>query len=194
MEIITYIVHGDLEHKDSMGNGETLGRGSIQFMTAGTGVRHSEFNNGDKPLRFIQTWIVPRERGLAPNYGSYNAGKDCDSKKNKLQHLASDTADHSMDTPVKVNQDVNCKACELDLGQTLHVDVPKDRQAYLLCLEGTLEINGQMLSKYDGMEIQGDDDGLEIKATAVEETENGQVAHFLMFDMPAIPGSGRTDF
>jgi len=193
MEIITYIVNGELEHKDSMGNGETLGRGSIQFMTAGTGVQHSESNNGDKPLRFIQTWIVPRARGLAPNYGSYNAGTDCDSKKNQLQNLASDTANELMDTPVKVNQDVNCKAAELELGQTLHVDVRKDRQAYLLCIEGTLEINGKTLTKHDGMEIHGDDDGLEIKAAGVEETENGQVAHFLVFEMAATPSSGRTD-
>jgi quercetin 2,3-dioxygenase len=177
-----------------MGNGETLGRGSIQFMTAGTGVRHSEFNNGDKPLRFIQTWIVPRTNGLPPNYGSYNAGTDCNSKKNQLQHLASDTANDSVDTPVKVNQDVNCKAAELELNESLHVDIPKGRQAYLVCIEGTLEINGQTsITKYDGMEIVGDVDGLDIKATGVEETENGQVAHFLMFEMAAIPGSGRKD-
>lgn len=197
MEIITYIVHGDLTHQDSIGNGESLGRGSIQFMTAGTGVTHSEFNHGDKPLRFIQTWIVPRQRGFTPNYGSYNASKDCDSKKNVLQHLASDTKRTDLETPVKVAQDVNCKAAELEMGKSVKVDLGESRQAYLLCVEGELEVNGQKMEKYDGMEIHGMDAAdsmLEIKATGVEDTENGQVAHFLMFDMPLVPGSGRSDF
>lgn len=193
MEIVTYIVNGELTHKDSMGNGESLGRGSIQFMTAGTGVRHSEANDGDKPLRFIQTWIVPRRNGLPPNYGSYNAPKDCGTKKNTLQHLASDAERTDVETPVKMNQDVDCKAAELELGKSLHVAIPKDRQAYLLCVEGTLDVDGKTLTKYDGMEIHGADENLEIKATGVEVTENGEVAHFLMFEMPAVPGSGRTD-
>jgi quercetin 2,3-dioxygenase len=195
MEIITYIVHGELTHEDSMGNGESLGRGSIQFMTAGTGVSHSEFNHGDKPLRFIQTWIVPRRTGLPPNYGSYNAGKDCESKKNVLQHLASDTDRIDLDTPVKMAQDVNCKAAELETGNSVTVDLGETRQAYLLCVEGTLEVNGRTLEKYDAMEIYGNEaeTTVEIKAIGVEETENGEVAHFLIFDMPLVPGSGRTD-
>ena len=70
MEIVTYVVEGELTHQDSMGTKESLGRGSIQFMTAGTGVSHSEHNvDPTKPLRFIQMWLVPRERGLNPNYG-----------------------------------------------------------------------------------------------------------------------------
>lgn len=196
MEIITYIVHGELAHEDSMGNGESLGRGSIQFMTAGTGITHSEFNNGDKPLRFIQTWIVPRSSGLNPNYGSYNAGKDCDGKKNVLQHLASDVDHSDVDTPVKIAQDVNTYAAELEMDHSTTVHLGEKRQAYLLCVEGELEVNGEKLEKYDAMEIHGDEGktALEIKATGVEETENGEVAHFLMFDMPLIPGSGRSDF
>jgi len=70
MEIVTYVVEGELTHQDSMSTKESLGRGSIQFMTAGTGVSHSEHNlDPTKPLRFIQMWLVPRERGLNPNYG-----------------------------------------------------------------------------------------------------------------------------
>jgi redox-sensitive bicupin YhaK (pirin superfamily) len=194
MEIITYIVHGELTHQDSMGTKESLGRGSIQFMTAGTGVRHSEFNHSEKPLRFIQTWIQPRRNGLSPNYGSYNASKECDEKKNQLVHLASDVEDSTVKTPVEVNQDVTCYAAELDLGKSVAVQLPKGRQAYLLCVEGTLEVNGTRLTKHDGCEIHGDDGGsLDVKATGVEETENGQVAHFLMFSMKDVPGSGRKD-
>eukprot|EP00494_Astrolonche_serrata_P033027 UN33296 len=70
MEICTYVVEGELTHKDSMGTAESLGRGSVQFMTAGTGVRHSEKNAGNVPVRFLQMWISPRSSGLKPNYGS----------------------------------------------------------------------------------------------------------------------------
>jgi redox-sensitive bicupin YhaK (pirin superfamily) len=193
MEIITYIVHGELTHQDSMGSKESLGRGSIQFMTAGTGVQHSEYNHMEKPLRFIQTWIVPRSRGLEPNYGSYNASKDCDAKKNGLQYLASDVSNSSAETPVKVNQDLDCHAAEIELGKSVTVDLPKGRQAYLLCIEGTLEVNRKQLTKHDACEIYGDGGALDIKATGVEDTENGQVAHFLMFSMKEVPGSGRND-
>lgn len=192
MEIITYIVHGSLTHQDSIGSKESLGRGSIQFMTAGTGVQHSEFNHSEKPLRFIQTWIMPRTRGLNPNYGSYNASKDCEAKKNTLQYLASDTEKKDANTPVKVNQDVDTYAAELELGKSVTMDLPKSRQAYFLCVEGTLEINGKTLTKYDGAEIHGDGTPLEIKSTGVEPTENGEVAHFLMFSMKE-DGSGRRD-
>eukprot|EP00339_Tiarina_fusa_P006399 CAMPEP_0117051320 /NCGR_PEP_ID=MMETSP0472-20121206/35449_1 /TAXON_ID=693140 ORGANISM="Tiarina fusus, Strain LIS" /NCGR_SAMPLE_ID=MMETSP0472 /ASSEMBLY_ACC=CAM_ASM_000603 /LENGTH=267 /DNA_ID=CAMNT_0004765469 /DNA_START=43 /DNA_END=849 /DNA_ORIENTATION=- len=192
MEIITYIVHGSLTHQDSMGSKESLGRGSIQFMTAGTGVEHSEFNPSEKPLRFIQTWIVPRKRGLAPNYGSYNASTNCEAKKNEVQYLASDTGNTSANTPVKVNQDVDTHAAEIELGEAVILDLPAGRQAYLLCVEGTVEVNGKTLSKYDAAEIHGDGTPLEVKATGVEDTENGEVAHFLMFSM-AEDGSGRKD-
>ena len=192
MEIITYIVDGSLTHQDSMGSKESLGRGSIQFMTAGTGVQHSEFNHGENPLRFIQTWIMPRERSLTPNYGSYDAPKDCAAKKNTVQYLASDTSNTSADTPVKVNQDVDTHAAELELGKSVSLDLARGRQAYMLCIEGTLEVNGKTLSKYDAAEIHGDGTPLEVKATGVEPTENGEVAHFLMFSMKE-DGSGRQD-
>lgn len=193
MEIITYIVHGSLTHQDSMGSKESLGRGSIQFMTAGTGVTHSEFNHSEKPLRFIQTWIVPRERGLQANYGSYDAAKgNCLQKKNLVHHLASDTSNSSVNTPVKVNQDVDTFAGELELEKSVSVDLPEGRQAYFLCVEGTLDLNGNTLRKHDGAEIHGDGTPLETKATGVEATENGEVAHFLMFSMKE-DGSGRRD-
>lgn len=195
MEIITYIVSGELTHEDSMGNSESLGRGSIQFMTAGTGVTHSEFNQGSSPLRFIQTWIVPRRRGLPTNYGSYDASKNCTLKTNTLQYLASDTARKDIDTPAKINQDVEFKAAELEMGRVVAVDIRRDRQAYLVCAGGTIDVDGKILKKHDGMEIfAGDRDSvLEIKAIDVEETENGQVAHFLLFDMASVVGSGRGD-
>lgn len=99
-----------------------------------------------------------------------------------------------MKRPVEVNQDVNCHAAELELNESVSIDMPKGRQAYMLCVEGALDVNGKRLTKYDGCEIHGDDRGsLGIKAAEVEETENGKVAHFLMFSMNEVPGSGRKD-
>ncbi len=174
-----------------MGTKETLGRGSIQFMTAGTGIRHEEFNHEDKPLRFIQTWIVPRSRGLKPNYGSSHGDEN---RKNQVQHLVSDVKNPEAVTPVKINQDVDAFVSELDLGRKVEIDLPDGRMAYLLCIEGGVTVNGQQLKKYDGCEITGPGGKLEIEATDVEETETGSVAHILMFSMQAEDNAGRSDF
>ena len=192
MEILTYVVHGELTHQDSMGTKETLGRGSIQFMTAGTGVRHSEHNLGDTPLRFIQTWIVPQTYGLTPRYGSLNGRNHQAEKKNQLRHLVS-SVDSNEETPVKINQSVDGYAAELEMSQSTTVHQKDERQAYLLCIEGELQVNGHPLKKYDACEIVGGGP-VEIIATNVESTENGHVAHFLMYTMPEVPGSGRSDF
>lgn len=191
MEIVTYIVNGKLTHEDSTGTCQSLGRGSVQFMTAGTGIRHSEFNHADKPLRFIQTWIFPERSGLPPNYGGFDASSSAD--KNVVRHLASSAKDLIKKTPVKLNQDVNCHAAELELGKSVSIDIPAGRQAYLLCVEGKLKINCEQLEKHDGCEIVGSSESIAIEATGVEETENGKVAHFLMFEMNEVPGSGRKD-
>jgi redox-sensitive bicupin YhaK (pirin superfamily) len=103
VEICTYVVGGHLTHKDSMGTEETLSRGAVQFMTAGTGVRHQEHNlHKSEPLRFIQMWINTRKRGLAPNYGS-SSGEEA-SRQNRWSHLVSDVLDATAQTPIKINQ------------------------------------------------------------------------------------------
>jgi len=200
MEIITYIVEGDLTHKDSTGSEETLGRGSIQFMTAGTGIQHSEYNHQDKPLRFVQVWITPRLRDIPAVYGSYDAqaaqSDDPDSaltKRNALRHLASDADNDTVDTPVRLNQDVDCFAAELQKGKSVSIDVPKGRQAYLLCVEGSIAVQNKVLERHDAAEIVGGEEPLTIETKAVEDTENGPMAHFLLFVMKAVPGSGRKD-
>ena len=190
MEIITYIVHGSLSHQDSMGTAESLGRGSIQFMTAGTGIQHSEFNHGDNPLRFIQTWIVPNQRSLKPNYGSYVANHDL--KKNQLQHLVGCVHDTNTSPPVKINQEANAFAAELEMDEKVTYELPKDEQGYLLCIEGGVAVNGKSLKKYDACEI-ADGGIVEIVAIDTEDTENGILAHVLLFTMKAVPNSGRKD-
>mmetsp|Transcript_31513 Transcript_31513/g.92427 ORF Transcript_31513/g.92427 Transcript_31513/m.92427 type:complete len:325 (+) Transcript_31513:109-1083(+) len=197
MEIITYIVEGELTHKDSMGTEETLGRGSIQFMTAGTGVRHSEHNlNKDKPLRFIQTWITPSGYGLTPNYGSCSG--NASERKGKLQHLVSNAMDPSTKTPVEINQDCDAFAAELAMGESVELDIPGGRMAYLLCMEGGVKLSDEAeLKRHDAAEITtaGGSVGLvKIEATETEKVEDGsEVAHVLVFIMRQIAGAGRND-
>lgn len=193
MEIITYIVEGQLTHKDSMGTSESLGRGGIQFMTAGTGIHHSEFNLGDKPLRFIQTWIMPAQANLDPNYGSF-AG-DQVSRRGNLHHLVSSVKNDSIRTPVEINQDLDTYAAELEIGQEVSYELAKGRQAYLLCVEGTVKVNDVTLRKYDASEISTTKTAIvKIDCVDVETTETGNVAHILMFVMKAVPDAGRSDF
>lgn len=133
-EICTYILEGQLTHKDSTGTSETLQAGAIQFMTAGSGVRHSEHNNNPEPLRFIQMWLTPRTRGLTPNYGS-SIG-NAKARRNSWHHMVSDVENNAIDTDVKINADVNMYASELDPGQTLQLRIESGRQAYVLCIDG----------------------------------------------------------
>jgi len=165
-EICTYVVEGELTHQDSMGTTETLTGGAIQFMTAGSGVQHSEHNLGDRPLRFIQMWLSPRTRGLAPNYGS--SPGDASARQNAWHHMVSDTVDEDSETPVKINTDANMFVTELTEGRALDFDVRSGRQAYLLCVDGNTTIDavasirgrdgvglGVELAKHDSAEIVG---------------------------------------
>eukprot|EP00961_Rhodomonas_salina_P024713 332811-Rhodomonas_salina.1 len=125
-----------------MGNGETLGRGSIQFMTAGTGVTHQEHNrNARNPLRFIQMWITPSARGLDPNYGSMRGDEMKKARNNAWAHLVSDTKNEAT-TPVKINADANIHVTELSPASSLDFNLGSDRQAYLLCVEGSADVVG----------------------------------------------------
>jgi len=163
MEIITYIVDGQLTHKDSMGTEETIGRGSIQFMTAGTGIRHSEHNLQPRtPMRFIQMWVVPRRRGLRPNYGSMlGDGMAAASRRDQWAQVVSD-AESPVPAPVQINQDCNMFVTELSSDASApSFDLRDGRQAYVLCMEGTAAIRGDeggkqvLLRRHDAAEIVG---------------------------------------
>jgi redox-sensitive bicupin YhaK (pirin superfamily) len=181
MEICTYIVNGELTHKDSMGTQETLGRGSIQFITAGTGVQHSEHNlHPQKPLRFIQIWIVPRQRGLKPNYGGMCGGDPKADRKNKLAHLVSDVADKTCTTPVKINQDGNIYVAEMDAGLTLPFTLGEGRQAYMLSIEGSVAVTGpagvkEELEQHAAARVQGE--------ATLQLTSGRAGAHVLIVEM-----------
>ena len=180
-EIATYIVAGQLTHKDSMGTSETLGPGSIQFMTAGTGVQHSEFNTSpDTPLRFIQMWFTPRRRGLPPNYGSYAAdGPSLDG----WTPLVGDV-DAPGQAKVKVNTDVNLHASRITPGRTLDFELGAGRQAYVLSLEA-----GAVMDAAGGSELhlEQQDAALVTGPTPLRFTAppGGPGAHVLLIEMAA---------
>eukprot|EP00288_Rhodomonas_lens_P017996 CAMPEP_0177701308 /NCGR_PEP_ID=MMETSP0484_2-20121128/6545_1 /TAXON_ID=354590 /ORGANISM="Rhodomonas lens, Strain RHODO" /LENGTH=264 /DNA_ID=CAMNT_0019212539 /DNA_START=175 /DNA_END=966 /DNA_ORIENTATION=- len=180
MEICTYVVEGDLTHQDSMGNGESLGRGSIQFMTAGTGVMHQEHNKNPKsPLRFIQMWIVPASRGLKPNYGSMRGDEMKAARQNAWAHMVSDVKDSAVTTPVKINQDVNMYATELEASKSLPLKINANRQAYVLCIEGSIDVSGdsvqERLAQHDAAEVVG--------AVDLQVTAGPKGAHLLYVEM-----------
>lgn len=148
MEIITYILNGELTHADSMGNKRTLNRGHVQYMSAGTGVYHSEQNEGNEMLRLLQLWIFPDKNGYTPNYGDYMF--DWDLRKDKWLKIVSGV---NGDAQIKVNQDVNISVLELAEGNAIDFVVGEGRQAYLVQAEGSSDINGVSLNEKDAMEI-----------------------------------------
>lgn len=161
MEILTYVIDGELTHQDSMGNKRVLKRGEIQYMSAGTGVTHSEHNFGSEILRLIQIWVYPDRSGYKPDYG--DASFDWNLRVNKWFKLAGSV---TSDAPIKVYQDVNISVTELEARRELEYVVDKGRQAYLVQLEGMSSINEINLNARDALEIIEED----IKITAVTDS------------------------
>jgi len=185
-EICTYVVRGALSHKDSQGNEETLGPGSIQFMTAGSGVLHSEHNHAEaQDLRFIQMWLTPRNRGLPPNYGSFSGGN---SMLDSWSHLVSDIAGDA-DTPVKINTDANIFVAEVTAGRGIPLQINAGRQAYMLCVEGSAKVGllGEEvhLHQHDACEVHRMGD-----LTVVAGVHG---VHILVVEMAQVAGSGQAD-
>lgn len=161
MEIISYVVDGELTHGDSMGNKSTITRGHVQYMSAGTGVYHSEHNLGENVLRFLQIWILPDRRGYTPNYGDFRF--DWDERKNNWLPIVSSKEGNA---PIKINQDVNIYALELEKGKEISFPVKEGRQAYLVQIEGSSFINQIDLGARDALEIVEEDIQINAKETS----------------------------
>jgi redox-sensitive bicupin YhaK (pirin superfamily) len=156
MEIISYVLQGELSHKDSMGNAHTLTRGQVQYMSAGTGVFHSEYNlQPEAELRFMQIWIFPRQRALQPNYGEHRFALE--DRFKKWLPIATDYENKENDAPIKIHQDVNVYATILGAAESIDFKVASDRQAYLVCLEGEADIGSIHLNTRDALEIIRED-------------------------------------
>ncbi len=159
MEIISYVVNGELTHADSMTNRSTLKRGEVQYMSAGTGVTHSEHNYGHEILRFLQIWVYPDAKGYEPNYGDYRF--TWEDRVNRWMPIASGDGDKAF--PIQVHQDIHVYASYLARGEKLDFKVEKGRQAYLVLIEGWADINGVLAEERDAMEITEEEITIEAK-------------------------------
>ncbi len=172
MEIITYVLQGNLAHKDSLGNTEVIRQGHVQRMTAGTGITHSEFNASDsEPVHLLQIWILPNQQNLPP---SYEDGFFSDAQKqNQWCLLASENAELGS---LKVHQDMRLFASKLDERKVLEYALIENRSAYLQVASGSVEIEGTQLTAGDAVMF---DAAQTIHMKAISHAE------ILLFDLPA---------
>ena len=170
MEIVTYIINGAIEHKDSMGNGTVIRAGEVQRMTAGTGVLHSEFNHSsDDELHLLQIWIIPEAENLAPGYEQTLF--DRESKLNRLRLIGSRDG---RDGSITIHQDVDLYASVLDQGQEVTLADVADRNVFVQVISGDIAVNDEELSAGDGAAIA--------KADAVRISATSD-AEFLLFNL-----------
>ena len=171
MEILTYVIEGALQHKDNMGNGSVIRPGDVQWMSAGTGIQHSEFNpSPDDPTHLLQIWILPDRQGRQPDYAEKNYPEA--ERRDQLRLVASgDGADNS----IRWGQDVRLYASVMSAGQDTALDLAAGRHAWVQVVRGVLDINGETLGGGDGAAVS-DESRLEIKA--------GQESELLVFDLP----------
>ncbi|MCS6804782.1 MAG: pirin family protein [Acidobacteriota bacterium] len=170
MEIITYVLDGALEHRDSLGTGSVIYPGDGQRMTAGAGIRHSEYNHSQtEPVHLLQIWILPQQRGLEPGYEQKQFPME--SKRQRWCLMASEDG---RDGSVTVHQDVRLFVTILEPGQQLDYSLDSNRHAWLQVARGAVTLNGMALDQGDGAAIS-DERWLELKAT--------QPAELLLFDL-----------
>ncbi len=169
MEIVTYIINGAIEHKDSMGNGSVIRPGEMQRMTAGTGVFHSEINPSEEETRLLQIWILPEEQGLEPGYE-----QKLFSEEDKLNRWCLVGSRDGRGGSLTIHQDINVVASILEPGTQLDYHFESGRRGYLQIVDGTLTFGDETLSSGDAIAIE-DLDSFDI--AAIEKTE------VLLFDM-----------
>ena len=171
MEIVTYVLEGELEHKDSIGNGSIIRPGDVQRMSAGKGILHSEFNPSvDTPVHLLQIWITPNQFGFEPSYEQKFFSPD--EKRGRLKLVASPDGQQGS---ITIHQDAYIYASILAQGETVTHALP-NRRAWLQMTKGSVSLNGKTLNAGDGAGIS-QEDGITLMGQA-SETE------FLLFDLP----------
>ena len=170
MEIVSYVLEGELEHKDSMGNGEVLRPGEFQRITAGTGIKHSEFNpSSEYPTHFYQIWLLPERSGLEPGYEQ--KAFDAAERHNRLQLVAS--RDGEQDS-LRIHQDAKIFLTDLSGGEDVRYEIPAGRHAWVQMLRGTASVNGQQIDAGDAIAVS-DETHLNLKSD--------QNAELMIFDL-----------
>jgi hypothetical protein len=172
MEILTYIIDGEISHRDSMGRGATIKQNDVQRMSAGTGVMHSEVNQSKAPVHLLQIWILPEAEGLKPSYEDRTFSRE--EKQNRLRLIASHDG---RDGSTTINQDASVYASLLDSGKAVELELNKGRHAWVQLISGQLDVNGTKLAKGDGAAISGEE-----KLRIASNGGNG-AAEFLVFDL-----------
>lgn len=164
MEIVTYVLEGALEHKDSLGNGEVLRPGEFQRMSAGTGITHSEFNPSDsEPVHLYQIWLFPERKGIEPSYEQKRFAEV--ERHNQLRLVASPNAENGS---LRIHQDARIYLSHLDAGKVIEHELLEGRHAWLQVLRGTVSLNGVNLKTSDGAAVS-DEESLTIRATSEAE-------------------------
>jgi redox-sensitive bicupin YhaK (pirin superfamily) len=172
MEIVSYVLEGALEHKDSIGTGSVIRPGDVQRMSAGTGIRHSEFNHSDKdPVHFLQIWLLPERDGLPPSYEQKTFG-DTD-KRGRLRLVASRTG---RDGSVTIHQDAEIFAAAKDRGETVSHALAGGRKAWVQVVRGAVAVNGEELRAGDGAQAK------DVAKLDVSARSDG--SEILLFDLP----------
>ncbi len=172
MEILSLVLEGALEHKDSMGTGSTIRPGDVQRMSAGTGVTHSEFNpSKDAPVHFLQIWILPERAGLRPEYEQKRFPEA--ERRGRLRLIASRDG---REGSVTIHQDASVYVASLDAGQRVEHRPAAGRSAWVQVARGSLKLNGKALEAGDGAAIAGE---AELTITALEPSE------LLLFELAA---------
>jgi redox-sensitive bicupin YhaK (pirin superfamily) len=171
MEIVTYVLSGGLEHRDSMGNGSVIRPGDVQYMSAGSGVTHSEFNpSKTEPLHLLQIWMFPQTKGLKPVYDQKTFAEA--EKRGKLRLVASPDG---REGSVKLRQDNELYATLLGTGETVKHALKAERHAYVQVAKGSVTLNGKAMEEGDGAAISAEKT---VELTGVEHAE------VLLFDLP----------
>lgn len=170
VEIVSYCVDGELVHRDGLGNKHSLQRGDVQYLCAGSGTTHSAHSgvsNGN--LRFIQMRITPNKNGLTPRFSKNHYSGE--ARRNKLLHVISG---ENKNGAIRIHQDADIFVSEIEQGEQVTYEQPEDRQSYLVCLEGRLNVNGTELEHGDALEIWDED---QVVFQAPEDT------HLLMVEI-----------
>ena len=176
MEIISYVLSGELAHKDSMGNGSVIRPGDVQRMSAGTGVRHSEFNASDtEPVHFLQIWIMPDRQGIEPSYEEKNFTPE--QKQGKLKLVGSPDG---RDDSVTIHQNVNLYIASLDSGDRLTHNLSDNHVAWIQVTKGAVAINDRLLEAGDGAAVT---DESQITIEHSSNNEDNNETEILLFDL-----------
>jgi redox-sensitive bicupin YhaK (pirin superfamily) len=171
MEIISYVLEGALEHKDSMGNGSVIRPGDVQRMSAGTGVRHSEYNHSSaEPVHFLQIWLQPNKRGVQPEYDQKHFSVD--QRRGRLVLFVSPDGRFGS---IATHQDAFLYGTVLEAGDVLEHSLETGRRAYIHVARGQVKVNGQTLNRGDGLAVE---DQLVLRFEGVDAAE------VLLFDLP----------